>query len=72
MSDYIPSKETAKILWLWNLATWLTVDDCANALAHGFTWDQACGFYFTVLQATLARLDTEQKHALAQGKKFEG
>jgi hypothetical protein len=49
MYDYIPSKEPAKILRLWNIAKWLTADNGANTLAHGLTWEKACGFYSAVI-----------------------
>ena len=37
MSDYIPSKKTAKVLCLCHFATWLTEDGGANVLALAFT-----------------------------------
>jgi len=57
MADYIPSREPDKVAWLWNFANWLTADDGVHALAHGLTWEEACGFYSTVMQATMARLN---------------
>ena len=72
MSDYIPSKEPEKLMWLLHFGQWLTDDSFANALAHGLTEEEACGYYTTAIQASLARLDTDKKHAAAHGKKFEG
>jgi len=54
MADYIPDHEAMKIRWLWNLMVWLVRDGAVNGLAHGFTLDEVCGFYSTVLQAKLA------------------
>jgi len=54
MADYIPSHEAMKIRWLWNLMVWLAEGGAVNGLAHGFTLDEICGFYFTVFQAKLA------------------
>jgi len=54
MPDYIPTKETARIRWLWNLMAWLARDGAVNGLSHGFTIEEICEFYFAVLQAKLA------------------
>ena len=62
MPDYIPNKEPAKILWLWNLVVWIT----ANGLAHGFTLAEVCKFYATVLQAKLAADNNVTKQAAAR------
>jgi len=35
MADYIPSNEAAKILWLWNLAEWLTRGEVRRAKSEG-------------------------------------
>jgi len=67
MPDYIPSKEPAKVAWLRNFSQWLVADNCANALAHGLTWEEACWFYTGVLQTTLALLNAREKQAAARG-----
>lgn len=67
MSDYIPSKEPAKVLWLWNFATWLIEDDFANAQAHGLTKEEACGFYMMVSQTTMALLSAREARGAARG-----
>ncbi len=51
MADYIPSKEPAKLAWLLNFGRWLVADGFAHALAHGLTQEEACEFYFGVLQS---------------------
>ena len=63
MPDYIPNKEPAKILWLWNLMVWLADGGAANAFAHGFTLDEVCEYYFTVFQAKLAADNNVSKQA---------
>jgi len=66
VADYIPSKEPAKILWMWNLMVWLVSDGAANALAHGFAAKEACTFYFAVFQAKLAADNNVSKQAAAR------
>ena len=66
MADYIPGKETDKIAWLLTFGRWLTDDDGANALAHGFTWEQACGFYASAFQASLALMNARKTQGLAR------
>jgi len=63
MADYIPSREPAKILWLWNLMVWLG----SNGPSHGFTVDEVCELYFTVMQAKLAMDNNVSKQAAARG-----
>jgi len=54
MADYIPSGEAERIRWMWRLMVWLADGGAVHGLAHGFTIDEVCEYYFAVFQAKLA------------------
>ena len=66
MPDYIPSKETDKLVWLFAFGNWLTEDGGVHALAHGITVDQAVDYYLAVVQTSQAIMDATEKQALAR------
>jgi len=66
MADYIPSGEAAKIRWMWRLMAWLARDGAVHGLAHGFTIDEVCAYYFVVLQAKLAADSAAEKEGAAR------
>ena len=67
MADYIPRGEAEQIRWMWGLMVWLMRNGAANGFKHGFTLDEVCGYYFTVLQAKLAADSAGEKEAVYHG-----
>ena len=61
MPDYIPRKEYDRLVWLWHFSEWMVTNSAANAIAHGFTLEEACALFFTILQTKLAFDNEAQK-----------